>query len=90
MKEVPYRGPTNIRCHPTKFNLPGNLVPGICAPLSYIITGVCQKFKIDICISVSRKARDIDYMKRIRSRYATSLAVKANKLQRHFRPQVNF
>lgn len=37
-----------------------------------------------------RKARDIDYMKRIQSRYATSLGVKANKLQRHFRPQVNF
>lgn len=32
-----------------------------------------------------RKARDINYMKRIQSRYATSLGVKANKLQRHFR-----
>ncbi|PNF20600.1 hypothetical protein B7P43_G04265 [Cryptotermes secundus] len=37
-----------------------------------------------------RKARDIHYMKRIQSKYATNLGVKANKLQRHFRPQVNF
>ncbi|XP_069674094.1 cytoplasmic 60S subunit biogenesis factor ZNF622-like [Periplaneta americana] len=40
--------------------------------------------------SAVRKARDIDYMKRVQSKFATNIGVKANKLQKHFRPQVNF
>jgi len=27
MKQVPYRGPTNLRCHCTRFILPGDQVP---------------------------------------------------------------
>ncbi|XP_015587175.1 zinc finger protein 622 [Cephus cinctus] len=38
----------------------------------------------------SRKARDIKYMQKIQSKYSTQLQFKANKFQRHFRPQVNF
>ncbi|KAJ9579573.1 hypothetical protein L9F63_004758 [Diploptera punctata] len=37
-----------------------------------------------------RKARDVHYMKRMQSKYATAVGVKANKLHKHFRPQVNF
>ncbi|PSN43459.1 hypothetical protein C0J52_23085 [Blattella germanica] len=37
-----------------------------------------------------RKARDLHYMKRLQSKYMTNLGVKGNKLQKHFRPQVNF
>jgi hypothetical protein len=33
MKQVPYLGPTNIRCHCTRFILPGDQTPWICAPL---------------------------------------------------------
>nr|CAD7614231.1 unnamed protein product [Timema genevievae] len=40
--------------------------------------------------AVVRKARDIHYMKRVQSKYFTQLGVKANKFQKHFRPQVNF
>nr|CAD7450988.1 unnamed protein product [Timema bartmani] len=40
--------------------------------------------------AVVRKARDIHYMKRMQSKYFTQLGVKANKFQKHFRPQVNF
>lgn len=36
------------------------------------------------------KARDIKYMQRIQAKYSTQLQFKANKLQKHFRPQVNF
>ncbi|XP_063217860.1 cytoplasmic 60S subunit biogenesis factor ZNF622 [Bacillus rossius redtenbacheri] len=39
---------------------------------------------------VARKARDMDYMKRIKSKYFTQLGVKNNKMQKHFRAQVNF
>nr|XP_033332382.1 zinc finger protein 622 [Megalopta genalis] len=37
-----------------------------------------------------KKARDIKYMQRIQAKYSTQLQFKANKLQRYFRPQVNF
>ncbi|KAK9309105.1 hypothetical protein QLX08_001072 [Tetragonisca angustula] len=37
-----------------------------------------------------KKARDIKYMQRIQAKYSTQLQFKANKLQKHFRPQVNF
>lgn len=37
-----------------------------------------------------KKARDIKYMQRVQAKYSTQLQVKANKLQKHFRPQVNF
>ena len=33
MIQVPYSGPTNIRCHCTEFSCHGNLLPGICAAL---------------------------------------------------------
>ncbi|XP_067011987.2 cytoplasmic 60S subunit biogenesis factor ZNF622 [Anabrus simplex] len=38
----------------------------------------------------ARKARDIHFMRRMQSRLSTKLSVKTNKLQKHFRPQVNF
>ncbi|XP_076656299.1 cytoplasmic 60S subunit biogenesis factor ZNF622 [Halictus rubicundus] len=37
-----------------------------------------------------KKARDIKYMQRIQAKYSTQLQFKANKMQRYFRPQVNF
>lgn len=37
-----------------------------------------------------KKARDIKYMQRIQAKYSTQLQFKANKLQKHFRPQMNF
>ncbi|KAL1138959.1 hypothetical protein AAG570_009021 [Ranatra chinensis] len=37
-----------------------------------------------------RKERDIQFIRRVQMKYATKLGVKANKLQKHFRPQVNF
>lgn len=40
--------------------------------------------------AVVKKARDIKYMQRIQAKYSTQLQFKANKFQRHFRPQVNF
>lgn len=40
--------------------------------------------------AVVKKARDIRYMQRIQAKYSTQLQFKANKLQKHFRPQVNF
>ncbi|XP_066602939.1 cytoplasmic 60S subunit biogenesis factor ZNF622 [Prorops nasuta] len=39
---------------------------------------------------VVKKVRDIKYMQRIQSKYSTMLQFKANKLQKHFRPQCNF
>jgi len=33
MKQVPYRGPTNVRLQRTKFSRHGNLPLAICAPL---------------------------------------------------------
>jgi len=33
MKEVPYRGPTNIRQHTKRFSRGGDLETGPCAPL---------------------------------------------------------
>ncbi|XP_066145825.1 cytoplasmic 60S subunit biogenesis factor ZNF622 [Euwallacea fornicatus] len=39
----------------------------------------------------AKRARDIHYMKRMQSKYATKLGMKNNKLmQKHFRQQVNF
>jgi len=35
MKEVPYLGSTNIRCHHVKFCCHSDLAPGICAPLAH-------------------------------------------------------
>uniref|UniRef100_A0A0K8TMN5 Putative c2h2-type zn-finger protein n=1 Tax=Tabanus bromius TaxID=304241 RepID=A0A0K8TMN5_TABBR len=40
--------------------------------------------------AAARKARDIHFMKRVQSKWAQKLGVKANKLQTHYRPQVNF
>lgn len=40
--------------------------------------------------SAIKKARDIKYMQRIQAKYSMQLQLKANKLQRYFRPQVNF
>ena len=40
--------------------------------------------------SAVKKARDIKYMQRIQAKYSMQLQLKANKLQRYFRPQVNF
>ncbi|XP_035740310.1 zinc finger protein 622-like [Vespa mandarinia] len=37
-----------------------------------------------------KKARDIKFMQRIQAKYTLKLNLKANKLQQHFRPQVNF
>ena len=37
MKPIPYCRPTNVGHHPTKFIHHGNLIPRICAPLSYLI-----------------------------------------------------
>lgn len=40
--------------------------------------------------AVKQKAMDIKYMQRIQQKYSTKLSFKANKLQCHFRQQVNF
>ncbi|KAL1506594.1 hypothetical protein ABEB36_005925 [Hypothenemus hampei] len=40
--------------------------------------------------AAARRARDIHYLKRMHSKYMTKLGVKNNKLQKHFRAQVNF
>ena len=40
--------------------------------------------------AVARKVRDIRYMERVQAKYSTQLQFKANKLQKYFRPQVNF
>ncbi|XP_076274259.1 cytoplasmic 60S subunit biogenesis factor ZNF622-like [Rhynchophorus ferrugineus] len=40
--------------------------------------------------AAAKKARDIHYMKRMQSRYMMKLGQKNNKLQKHFRQQVNF
>ncbi|XP_046421082.1 zinc finger protein 622 [Neodiprion fabricii] len=40
--------------------------------------------------AVIKKARDIKYMQKVQARYSTQLQFKANKLQKHFRQQVNF
>lgn len=37
-----------------------------------------------------KKARDIKFMQRVQNKYSLKLQLKANKLQHHFRPQVNF
>lgn len=39
---------------------------------------------------VSRKARDLQYMKKVHDKQYLAMGVKGNKLQKHFRPQVNF
>lgn len=41
-------------------------------------------------VAAAKKARDIHFMKRQQSRWTMMLGVKANKLQTHFRQQVNF
>lgn len=41
-------------------------------------------------VAAKRRARDIHYMKRQQSKYFQRLGVRANKLQTHFRQQVNF
>ncbi|GBP66787.1 Zinc finger protein 622 [Eumeta japonica] len=38
----------------------------------------------------ARKAKDIHFMKRVQAKWQMKLSMKANKLQKHFRPQVNF
>lgn len=40
--------------------------------------------------AAKKKAMDIKYMQRIQQKYTSQLGCKANKLQSHFRPQVNF
>lgn len=40
--------------------------------------------------AASKRARDIHYMKRLQAKLSTKLQFKANKFQKHYRPQVNF
>ena len=40
--------------------------------------------------AAKQKAKDIKYMQRVQQKYHTKLGIKANKLQTHFRQQVNF
>lgn len=40
--------------------------------------------------AAARKARDIHAMKRQQAKLMQQVGVKANKLQKHYRPQVNF
>ncbi|XP_034941732.1 zinc finger protein 622 [Chelonus insularis] len=40
--------------------------------------------------TVLKKIKDIRYMQRIQAKYSVQLQIKANKLQHHFRRQVNF
>ncbi|KAK6634033.1 hypothetical protein RUM44_004640 [Polyplax serrata] len=40
--------------------------------------------------TAQRKARDIKFMNKMQQKFSTQLGCKANKLQKHFRPQVNF
>jgi pre-60S factor REI1 len=40
--------------------------------------------------AAAKKARDIHAMKRTQSKLYAQVGIKANKLQKHFRPQVNF
>ncbi|KOC61220.1 Zinc finger protein 622 [Habropoda laboriosa] len=40
--------------------------------------------------AVVKKVRDIKYMQRVQAKYSTQLQFKANKFQKHFRPQVNY
>lgn len=40
--------------------------------------------------AAKKKAMDIKYMQRLQQKYTSKLGCKANKLQNHFRPQVNF
>lgn len=53
IKEVPYRGPTNIRCHRKRFGRLGNLVPKISVPLtldytknSHAMTGAVNALRL--------------------------------------------
>lgn len=39
---------------------------------------------------VQRKIKDIKYMHMVQNKYSTQLQFKANKLQKHFRQQINF
>lgn len=36
MKQIAYRGPTNVGCHHSKFSRLGDLTPGIYVPTLYI------------------------------------------------------
>lgn len=38
----------------------------------------------------AKKARDIHFMKRVQAKWQMKLSLKANKFQKHYRPQVNF
>lgn len=40
--------------------------------------------------AAAKKARDIHYMKRLQSKYNMKLGMLGNKLQKHYRQQVNF
>ncbi|KAG8229905.1 hypothetical protein J437_LFUL009769 [Ladona fulva] len=40
--------------------------------------------------ALQRKARDVEFMKRVQAKSCLKLSTKANKFQKHFRPQVNF
>lgn len=44
MKHVPHKRPTNIRCHPTKFNCFGDPTATICAPLIDSVKNNLNKF----------------------------------------------
>ncbi|KAJ0181133.1 hypothetical protein K1T71_003218 [Dendrolimus kikuchii] len=39
---------------------------------------------------VAKNARDIHFMKRVQAKWQMKLSLKANKFQKHYRPQVNF
>ncbi|KAM0727363.1 Cytoplasmic 60S subunit biogenesis factor ZNF622 [Formica fusca] len=40
--------------------------------------------------AAQRRARDVQYLQRIQTKYSTQLQIKQNKLQKHFRRQTNF
>ncbi|XP_075233058.1 cytoplasmic 60S subunit biogenesis factor ZNF622-like [Lycorma delicatula] len=40
--------------------------------------------------AAARKAKDINYMKRIQKKFSLRMGIKANKFQKHFRHQVNY
>uniref|UniRef100_A0A0A9ZIZ0 Zinc finger protein 622 n=1 Tax=Lygus hesperus TaxID=30085 RepID=A0A0A9ZIZ0_LYGHE len=41
-------------------------------------------------VAAAKKAKDIKYMRMVQNKYFMQLGVKANKFQKHFRPQVNY
>jgi hypothetical protein len=62
MKQVPFAGPTNIRCHLTKFSRHGGLAPGICASLLHInVTFGNETLKIQCLLRISDRQQTIKF-----------------------------